>query len=213
MKKGSAKLKEKMEYVSRAKLTLNEANKVLEMQGNDIKNDDIPFTYLAIKTIKGLVEKEYDINAISNTFLNRVSTLNVDQATDLMNIMFFKEDLGMNDCYMAIRTFYDFFEADIDYQDERLNTIHDYIMPNTDNILEDVLLIKTFKTILVIDINLLAKNDDNKFFDYLSRVDYQILLKFFDDNKINYDPYFNKNLFKLQFSFIKDYLHEKVKTK
>ena len=92
--------------------------------------------------------------------------------------MFFKEDLGMNDCYMAIRTFYDFFEEEnIDYQDERLNTIHDYITTTRDDILDDSLLIMTYKTILIVDINLLAKNDDNKFFDYLSRVDYQMLQK------------------------------------
>jgi len=33
------------------------------------------------------------------------------------------------------------------------------------------------------------------------------------ENKIHYDTSFNKNLFKLQLSFIKEYLHEKVKTK
>ena len=214
MKKGSAKLKEKYEYVSHAKLTLNEAAKVLEMEGNGLRKEDVAFTYLAIKTIKGLIDKGYDINAISPIFLNKISNLTIDQATDLINIMFFKEDLGLNDCYMAIRTFYDFFEEEnIDYQDERLNTIHDYITTTSDDILDDSLLIMTYKTILIVDINLLAKNDDNKFFDYLSRVDYQMLQKFFDDNRISYDPSFNKNLFKLQLSYIKEYLHEKVKIK
>lgn len=207
MKKENLRLRDMDEYVSKTPLSINEATKVFEMEGDGRRNYDTPFVYLAMQTILGLKKKGYDIDKLSKTFLNRFCDMPFEDATNLINIMYFKEDLEMDDIYKAVNTFYNFFNDDIDYDDDRLNAIKTNITFDQD------LLIRLFRTILMIDINILAGNDNLKFFDYYYKVDYQVLMNHFNENKIHFDETFNKNLFKSQLSYIRFYLEEKSKGK
>ena len=60
MKKEKLKLKDMNDYVNHAKLEMGDIEKVYEIVGE--KKNDIPFIYLAIKTIKGLRNKGLDHN-------------------------------------------------------------------------------------------------------------------------------------------------------
>ena len=204
MKKENLRLKDMDQYITKTPLNMIEANKVFEMEHDGQRNFDIPFVYLAINTIKSLEKKGYDISKLPKTFLNRISNLSFDDAANLINIMFFLEDLDMNDIYKAIMTFYDFFNDDVNYDDDRLNTIKNYITFDND------LLTRIFRTILMIDINLLAGPDNIKFFEYYYKVDPTILMNHFNENKMNFDENFNKNLFKSQLSYIRFYIEQKT---
>ena len=204
MKKENLRLKDMDQYITKTPLNMVEANKVFEMEHDGQRNFDIPFVYLAINTIKSLEKKGYDISKLPKTFLNRISNLSFDDAANLINIMFFLEDLDMNDIYKAIMTFYDFFNDDVNYDDDRLNTIKNYITFDND------LLTRIFRTILMIDINLLAGPDNIKFFEYYYKVDPTILMNHFNENKMNFDENFNKNLFKSQLSYIRFYIEQKT---
>ncbi len=207
MKKENLRLRDMDEYVTKTPLSMGEATKVFEMEGDGRRNFDTAYVYLAMQTIKGLKNKGYNIDKLPKTFLNRLCDLSFDDATNLINIMYFKEDLEMNDIYKAINTFYNFFNDNVDYDDDRLNAIKTNITFDSD------LLIRRFRTILMIDINLLAGNDDLKFFEYMYKVDYTVLMDHFNENKIKFDETFNKNLFKAQLSYIRFYLEQKVNTK
>lgn len=204
MKKENLRLKDMNQYITKTPLNMVEANKVFEMEHDGQRNFDIPFVYLAINTIKQLERKGYDISKLPKTFLNRISNLSFDDAANLINIMFFLEDLDMNDIYKAIMTFYDFFNDDVDYDDDRLNMIKTYITFDND------LLSRIFRTILMVDINLLAGPDNIKFFEYYYKVDPTILMNHFNENKMNFDKNFNKNLFKSQLSYIRFYIEQKT---
>lgn len=204
MKKENLRLKDMDQYITKTPLNMVEANKVFEMEHDGQRNFDIPFVYLAINTIKSLEKKGYDISKLPKTFLNRISNLSFDDAANLINIMFFLEDLDMNDIYKAIMTFYDFFNDDVNYDDDRLNTIKNYITFDND------LLTRIFRTILMVDINLLAGPDNIKFFEYYYKVDPTILMNHFNENKMNFDENFNKNLFKSQLSYIRFYIEQKT---
>jgi hypothetical protein len=204
MKKENLRLKDMDQYITKTPLNMVEANKVFEMEHDGQRNFDIPFVYLAINTIKQLERKGYDISKLPKTFLNRISALSFDDAANLINIMFFLEDLEMNDIYKAIMTFYDFFNDDVNYDDDRLNTIKNYITFDND------LLTRIFRTILMIDINLLAGPDNIKFFEYYYKVDPTILMNHFNENKMNFDENFNKNLFKSQLSYIRFFIEQKT---
>lgn len=204
MKKENLRLKDMDQYITKTPLNMIEANKVFEMEHDGQRNFDIPFVYLAINTIKSLEKKGYDISKLPKTFLNRISNLSFDDAANLINIMFFLEDLDMNDIYKAIMSFYDFFNDDVNYDDDRLNTIKNYITFDND------LLTRIFRTILMIDINLLAGPDNIKFFEYYYKVDPTILMNHFNENKMNFDENFNKNLFKSQLSYIRFYIEQKT---
>ena len=199
MKKEDLRLKEMYDYIANTKLNINEAHAVIELQGNGKREKDIPYTYFAMKFIKTLSNRGYDITKLSKVFLNRCSDLSFEDVTDLTNIMYFKEDLGMNDCYKAMNIFYDFFNDDVNYDNDRLNTIKDYITLDNDSIG------RTFRTMAIIDINLLTGNNDDMFFEYYKNIDASILSKFFEDNKIKYDETFNKNMFKNQLSCLRFY--------
>ena len=204
MKKENLRLKDMDQYITKTPLNMIEANKVFEMEHDGQRNFDIPFVYLAINTIKSLEKKGYDISKLPKIFLNRISALSFDDAANLINIMFFLEDLDMNDIYKAIMSFYDFFNDDVDYDDDRLNMIKTYITFDND------LLSRIFRTILMIDINLLAGPDNIKFFEYYYKVDPTILMNHFNENKMNFDENFNKNLFKSQLSYIRFYIEQKT---
>jgi hypothetical protein len=204
MKKENLRLKDMDQYITKTPLNMVEANKVFEMEHDGQRNFDIPFVYLAINTIKQLERKGYDISKLPKTFLNRISALSFDDAANLINIMFFLEDLEMNDIYKAIMTFYDFFNDDVNYDDDRLNTIKNYITFDND------LLTRIFRTILMIDINLLAGPDNIKFFEYYYKVDPTVLMNHFNENKMNFDENFNKNLFKSQLSYIRFFIEQKT---
>ena len=75
------------------------------------------------------------------------------------------------------------------------------------------MLARIYRTILIIDINLLTFNDDIKFFDYLKDADLSLIEENFVNNKINFDEKFNKNLFKAQYSYVKYYYNEVLKGK
>ena len=205
MKKEKLKLKEMNDYVNHAKLEIGDIETVYEFVGD--KKNDIPFIYLAIKTIKGLRNKGLDPNNLSKVFLAKINSLSFDDAVNLVNIMFFKEDLGMNDLYKAINTFYNFFNDEAKYDNPRLDAIRDYITSDED------LSFRLYRTIFIIDINMLTLNDDLKFFNYLEKADPTIIYNHFMDNRIKFDEKFNKNLFKAQLSYMKYYLSEKQEQK
>ena len=205
MKKEKIKLKEMNEYVNHAKLEMGDIEKVYEIVGE--KKNDIPFIYLAIKTIKGLKNKGYDTNNLPKSFLNKISSLSFDDAANLINIMYFKEDLEMHDIYKAVNTFYNFFNDEMIYNDLRLDAIHGYITSDED------MNNRLYRTIFIIDINMLTFNDDSKFFEYLDKADLSIIYNHFMDNKIKFNEKFNKNLFKAQLSYMKYYLNEKQEQK
>ncbi len=207
MKKEKIKLKEMNEYVNHAKLEIGDIEKVYEIVGDGDKKNDIAFIYLAIRTIKGLKNKGYDTSKLPKDFLNKLNTLSFDDAANLVNIMFFKEDLEMHDIYKAVNTFYNFFNDEMIYNDPRLDAIHGYITSDED------MNNRLYRTIFIIDINMLTFNDDSKFFEYLDKADLSIIYNHFMDNKIKFNEKFNKNLFKAQLSYMKYYLSEKVKTK
>ena len=200
MKKGNLRLRDMDQYVTNTKLNMNEATKVFEMTGDGKRNHDIPFTYLSINTIKGLEKKEYDINKLPKIFLNRISDLSFEEATNLINIMYFKEDLEMNDIYKSIMTFYNFFNDDVNYDDDRFNEIKNYITFDKD------FLTRIFRAIVMIDINILAGNDDIKFFDYYYKIDHVVLMNHFNDSKYKFDESFNKNMFIAQLSYVRYYI-------
>ena len=203
MKKEKLKLKDMNDYVNHAKLEIGDIEKVYEFVGDGDKKNDIAFVYLAIKTIKGLKNKGYDTSKLPKSFLSKFNTLSFDDATNLVNILFFKEDLEMNDIYKAVNTFYTFFTDETIYENQRLDSIRDYIM------IEEDPDFRLYRTIFVIDINMLTFNDDSKFFDYLSKADPIIIYNHFMDNRITFNERFNKNLFKAQLSYMKYYLSEK----
>ncbi len=205
MKKEKLKLKEMNDYVNHAKLEIGDIETVYEFVGD--KKNDIPFIYLAIKTIKGLRNKGLDPNNLSKVFLAKINSLSFDDAVNLINIMYFKEDLEMNDLYKAINTFYNFFNDETEYNDTRLDAIRDYITSDED------LSFRLYRTIFIIDINMLTLNDDLKFFNYLEKADPTIIYNHFMDNRIKFDEKFNKNLFKAQLSYMKYYLSEKQEQK
>ena len=205
MKKEKLKLKDMNDYVNHAKLEMGDIEKVYEIVGE--KKNDIPFIYLAIKTIKGLKNKGYDTNNLPKSFLNKISSLSFDDAANLINIMFFKEDLEMHDIYKAVNTFYNFFNDEMIYNDLRLDAIHGYITSDED------MNNRLYRTIFIIDINMLTFNDDSKFFEYLDKADLSIIYNHFVDNKIKFNEKFNKNLFKAQLSYMKYYLNEKQEQK
>ncbi len=205
MKKEKLKLKDMNDYVNHAKLEMGDIEKVYEIVGE--KKNDIPFIYLAIKTIKGLKNKGYDTNNLPKSFLNKINSLSFDDAADLINIMYFKEDLEMNDIYKAVNIFYNFFNNEDKYDNPRLDSIRDYIT------CEEDLSFRLFRTIFIIDINMLTFNDDLKFFNYLEMADPSIIYNHFMDNKIKFNEKFNKNLFKAQLSYMKYYLNEKQEQK
>jgi len=207
MKKEKLKLKDMDQYVNHSKLNMQEAIKVFEMEGDGARGNDIPFVYLAMKTIKGLANREYDVTKLPKVFLTKFSTMTFDDAANLVNIMFFKEDLEMNDIYKAVKTFYEFFNTNIDFQSERLNAIRDYIF------MDNNMLDRIYRAILMIDINLLTFNDDMKFFDYYNDKDIALIKDNFENNKIKFDEKFNKNLFKAQLSYVKYYYNEVLKGK
>ena len=207
MKKEKLKFKDMNDYVNHAKLEMGEIEKLYEFVGEGDKKNDIPFIYLAIKTIKGLKNKGYDINNLSKLFLNKINNLSFDDATNLINIMYFKEDLEMNDMYKAINTFYTFFNDETKYEDSRLDAIREYITYDNDPNNQ------LFRTIFIIDINMLSFNDDEKFFNYLDKADPRIIYDHFMNNNIKFDEKFNKNLFKAQLSYMKYYLNEKQQQK
>ena len=205
MKKEKLKLKDMNDYVNHAKLEMGDIEKVYEIVGE--KKNDIPFIYLAIKTIKGLKNKGYDTNNLPKSFLNKISSLSFDDAANLINIMYFKEDLEMHDIYKAVNTFYNFFNDEMIYNDLRLDAIHGYITSDED------MNNRLYRTIFIIDINMLTFNDDSKFFEYLDKADLSIIYNHFMDNKIVFNEKFNKNLFKAQLSYMKYYLNEKQEQK
>ena len=205
MKKEKLKLKDMNDYVNHAKLEMGDIEKVYEIVGE--KKNDIPFIYLAIKTIKGLKNKGYDTNNLPKSFLNKISSLSFDDAANLINIMYFKEDLEMHDIYKAVNTFYNFFNDEMIYNDLRLDAIHGYITSDED------MNNRLYRTIFIIDINMLTFNDDSKFFEYLDKADLSIIYNHFMDNKIKFNEKFNKNLFKAQLSYMKYYLNEKQEQK
>ena len=77
----------------------------------------------------------------------------------------FKEDLGMNDIYKAVKIFYDFFNDDIDYDNDRLNAIKGYIIQD-----EDVKN-RLYRTLTVCLVNLMAGANDNKFHELLEDIE------------------------------------------
>ena len=95
----------------------------------------------------------------------------------------------------------------IDYDNDRFNAIKDYIIQDND------VNARLYRTILIIDINMLAGNSDMKFFTYLANADSSILEEHFNSNKYVFDETFNKNLFKAQLSYMKYYFEEKKKVK
>ena len=207
MKKEKIKLKDMSDYINHVKLEIGDVEKVYEFVGDGDKKNDIPFVYLAIKTIKGLRNKGYDINKLPKVFLNKFNSLSFEDAANLVNILFFKEDLEMHDIYKAINTFYKFFNDETIYDNLRLDSIREYIT------CEEDVTFRLYRTIFIIDINMLTFNDDEKFFDYLSKADPSIIYNHFMDNRITFNEKFNKNLFKAQLSYMKYYLSEKQNKK
>lgn len=206
MKKDNLRLREMDNYIQRTELNMVEANRLIEMQ-NEKRKNDIPYTYLAISFIKGLGFKGYNICDIPEVFLKRLSEMTFDDASNLVNIMYFKEDLGMHDCYPAIKTFYNFFNDDVDYDNDRFNAIREYIVFDND------VFNRLYRTITVIDVNLLAKENDELFFNYLHEVDPTIVEKYFIDNNLKFNDKFNKNMFLTQLSNLKFYINEQQKKK
>lgn len=204
MKKENLRLREMDNYIKRTELNMVEAHRLIEMQ-NETRKNDIPYTYLAISFIKGLGLKGYNICDIPEIFLKRLSEMTFDDASNLVNVMYFKEDLGMRDCYPAIKTFYNFFNDNIDYDNDRFNAIKEYIVFDND------VFNRLYRTITIIDVNLLAKADDNLFFNYLNTVDPRIVENYFNDNNIKFDEKFNKNMFLTQLSNLKFHLNEDQK--
>ena len=204
MKKENLRLREMDNYIKRSELNMVEAHRLVEMQ-NEIRKNDIPYTYLAISFIKGLGLKGYNICDIPEVFLKRLSEMTFDDASNLVNIMYFKEDLGMKDCYPAIKTFYNFFNDDINYDNDRFNAIREYIVFDND------VFNRLYRTITIIDVNLLAKENDDLFFLLLEEVDPTVVERYFTDNNLKFDEKFNKNMFLTQLSNLKFYINEKQK--
>ena len=204
MKKEDLRLREMENYIKRTNLNMTEAHRLIDMQ-NEKRKNDIPYTYLAINYLKGLSVKGFNICDIPNVFLQRLSEMSFEDASNLINIMYFKEDLGMKDCYPAIKTFYNFFNDDVNYDNDRFNAIKEYIVFDND------VFNRLYRTITVIDVNLLAKENDDLFFHYLQMVDPTIVEKYFSDNKIKFDDKFNKNMFLTQLSNLKFYINNKQK--
>lgn len=207
MKNKDLRLKDMYNYIQHTPLNIPEARCVFELEKGDVRSNDIPYVYLMVHCVKGLTKRGYDVTKLPKIFLNRFADLSFFDATDLMNVMYFKEDLGMNDIYKAVKIFYDFFNDDIDYDNDRLNAIKGYIIQD-----EDVKN-RLYRTLTVCLVNLMAGANDNKFHELLEDIDYSVIYQYLQDNKLEFDEDFNKNMFLSLYSYLLFYVNEKGGTK